>query len=76
VYETIKKLLRMVDKIIDPAIAEGRATDQLLVLTVFREIITCDAVYKKFLDGRRRLGRSRWPRCALSGTPAWVPLST
>jgi len=51
VYETVQKLLTMVTSIIEPAIEESHASDQMLVLTVFREIIDCDAQYTKFLNG-------------------------
>jgi len=51
VYSTVQKLQKMVTSIIEPAILESHAADQLLVLTVFREIISCDATYQKFLKG-------------------------
>jgi hypothetical protein len=51
VYATVQKLQNMVTTIIEPAIIESHAADQLLVLTVFREIVACDAVYKKFVNG-------------------------
>jgi hypothetical protein len=51
VYATVQKLQSMVTSIIEPAIVESHAADQLLVLTVFREVIACDAQYKKFLNG-------------------------
>mmetsp|Transcript_18748 Transcript_18748/g.41592 ORF Transcript_18748/g.41592 Transcript_18748/m.41592 type:complete len:404 (-) Transcript_18748:93-1304(-) len=51
VYATVQKLQSMVTSIIEPAIVESHAADQLLVLTVFREIISCDATYTKFVNG-------------------------
>jgi len=52
VYATIMKLTSMINDIIEPAILEGHATDQLLIMTVYREILECDAAYKRFTTGK------------------------
>mmetsp|Transcript_19391 Transcript_19391/g.46710 ORF Transcript_19391/g.46710 Transcript_19391/m.46710 type:complete len:421 (+) Transcript_19391:59-1321(+) len=54
VLATVKKLLGMVTDIIEPAIQEAHGSDGLLVLTVFREIIDCDARYSHFLSGNKK----------------------
>jgi hypothetical protein len=51
VYETIKKLQTMVESIIEPAILESHAVDQMLIHKVFAEIAECDALYAKFKNG-------------------------
>jgi hypothetical protein len=58
VYATILKLKSMVDGIIEPAILEGHATDQLLIMTVYREILECDAAYKRFVSGHLKHAES------------------
>mmetsp|Transcript_51034 Transcript_51034/g.111802 ORF Transcript_51034/g.111802 Transcript_51034/m.111802 type:complete len:495 (-) Transcript_51034:86-1570(-) len=54
VYATIMKLTSMINDIIEPAILEGHATDQLLIMTVYREILECDAAYKRFTTGKMK----------------------
>mmetsp|Transcript_10736 Transcript_10736/g.25616 ORF Transcript_10736/g.25616 Transcript_10736/m.25616 type:complete len:623 (-) Transcript_10736:88-1956(-) len=54
VYETVRKLLSMVDTIITPAIQESHASDQLLVHVLANEIVACDAMYKGFLEGEKK----------------------
>mmetsp|Transcript_72238 Transcript_72238/g.165807 ORF Transcript_72238/g.165807 Transcript_72238/m.165807 type:complete len:613 (-) Transcript_72238:89-1927(-) len=70
VYSTVQKLLDMCTRIIEPAIVESHSSDQLLVLTVFREIISCDAHYKRFLAGEKSRAeaalktiRTSWGHC-------------
>jgi hypothetical protein len=70
VYETIKKLQSMVENIIEPAIQESHAVDQMLVHKVFSEITECDATYTKFLSGQKkqaelslRTVKTKWDHC-------------
>lgn len=70
VYETIKKLQKMVESIIEPAILEAHAVDQMLIHKVFAEISECDAVYTKFKNGQMKQAeialrsvKTKWDGC-------------
>jgi len=58
VYSTLQKLLSLVTSVVEPAIYDAHGADQLLVLSLHREIMACDATYKRFLAGTQRSGHS------------------
>jgi hypothetical protein len=50
VYETVKKMKGMVEMIIEPAIVDAHAADQDLVYVTYKEIESCDTVYRAWVD--------------------------